>query len=171
MTTTQEPVAELDPRFSTPGVEPTPWSRALQLLREAEIYWLSTVRADGRPGVTPLSAVVVDGEVYFGTGPTEQKARNLEHNRNVVLTTGCNGIDQGIDIVIEGVAQPVTDADRLQALADAYEAKYPGVFGFKVRDGGFWSDDGGDAVVFRIDRRKGFAFGKGDMFSQTRWRF
>ena len=46
-----------------------------------------------------------------------------------------------------------------------------GVFGFAVRDKGFWSEDGGVAVVFRVVRRKGFAFGKGDAFSQTRWRF
>jgi uncharacterized pyridoxamine 5'-phosphate oxidase family protein len=169
--TEESPIPEIDPRFSTPGVEPTPWSAALDQLRAAEIYWLSTVRPDGRPHVTPLAAVVEGDELYFCTGPTERKARNLEGNRHVVATTGCNAIDKGMDVVIEGDAEPVTDAGMLQRLADAYEAKYPGVFGFGVRDEGFWSDDGGTAVVFRVVRRKGFAFGKGDAFSQTRWRF
>lgn len=169
--TGKDPAPELDPRFSTPGVEPTSWSRGLEELQRAGIYWLSTVRPDGRPHVTPIAAIVVDGELYFCTGPTERKARNLEGNRQVVVTTGSNAIDKGMDIVIEGEAEPITDDAQLQPLADAYDAKYPGVFGFTVRDGGFWSDDGGTALVFRIARRKGFAFGKGDEFSQTRWRF
>lgn len=135
------------------------------------MYWLSTVRPDGRPHVTPLSAVWHDNAMVFCTGPTERKARNLEQNRHVVLTTGCNAIGEGTDVVVEGTAEPITDESRLKQLADAYEGKYPGVFGFNVRDGAFYSDDGGTALVFEIKPRKGFAFGKGDAFSQTRWRF
>jgi hypothetical protein len=165
------PVPELDPQFSSAGVEPTPWPRALDELRRAGTYWISTVRPNGRPHVTPISAIVVDDELYFCTGPLERKARNLQRNLHVVVTTGSNAIDKGMDIVIEGDVQPVTNDAQLQGLADGYEAKYPGVFGFRVRDGGFWSDDGGTALVFRVVRRKGFAFGKGDEFSQTRWRF
>jgi general stress protein 26 len=169
--TNRAPVPEIDPRFSTPGVEATPWAEALNELREAKVYWLSTVRPDGRPHVTPLAAVVDGGELFFCTGPTERKARNLERNRHVIVTTGCNAIDVGMDIVIEGDVQQVTDEGHLERLADAYEAKYPGVFGFAVRDQGLWSEDGGTAIVFQVLRRKGFAFGKGDAFSQTRWRF
>jgi len=44
-------------------------------------------------------------------------------------------------------------------------------FVFTVRDGGFWSDDGGNALVFEVRPMKAFGFGKGDRFSQTRWRF
>jgi hypothetical protein len=34
------------------------------------------VRADGRPHVTPLISVLVDGALHFCTGATEQKAKN-----------------------------------------------------------------------------------------------
>lgn len=35
------------------------------------------MRADGRPHVTPLVAVWLDGAPHFSTGPAEQKAVNL----------------------------------------------------------------------------------------------
>ena len=35
--------------------------------------WLTTVRADGRPHVTPLVAVWLDDAIHFSTGPEEQK--------------------------------------------------------------------------------------------------
>jgi hypothetical protein len=46
------PTAEFDSRFSDPEAGPTPWSEAAQVLEHAELYWLTTVRADGRPHVT-----------------------------------------------------------------------------------------------------------------------
>ena len=49
------------------------------MLEQAELYWLTTVRADGRPHVTPLIGIAEDAAVYFCTGLREQKARNLEH--------------------------------------------------------------------------------------------
>jgi len=167
----KDPEGELDPSFSSPDATPTPWPEARAQLVSAEIYWLSTVRPDGRPHVTPLAAVFDGNALYFCTGPTERKARNLEQNRHVILTTGCSSIDEGTDIVIEGDAEPVTDEARLQQLANAWVAKYGEVFRFEVKDGAFHSDDGGRALVFEVKPRKGFAFGKGDSFSQTRWWF
>jgi hypothetical protein len=42
---------------------------------------------------------------------------------------------------------------------------------FEVRDGALWSDDGGHALLYAVRPRRAFGFGKGDAFSQTRWRF
>ena len=110
-----EPKTELDTRFSDEGATATEWSAARDLLDRAELFWLSTVRPDGRPHVTPLIAVVLDDALYFCTGPTEQKAANLEHNRHCVLTTGCNDLRAGLDVVIEGDAVPVHDESALHA--------------------------------------------------------
>ena len=44
------------------------------------MYWLSTVRPDGRPHVTPLMSVWLEGALYFCTGPDERKAKNLVRN-------------------------------------------------------------------------------------------
>jgi nitroimidazol reductase NimA-like FMN-containing flavoprotein (pyridoxamine 5'-phosphate oxidase superfamily) len=165
-----EPTAELDPRFSSPDATPTPWSQAGKRLEFAEIYWLSTVRPDGQPHVTPLISAWLDGAAYFVTGPAERKAKNLEKNQNCVLTTGCDKLGEGLDIVVEGRAARVTDRAKLQHVADAFTAKYPEPFHFKVRDDGFDSD-GEKALVFEIKPTKVLGFGKGETYSQTRWRF
>jgi hypothetical protein len=42
---------ELDARFSAPDAAPTPWADVDAAMRDAELFWISTVRADGRPHV------------------------------------------------------------------------------------------------------------------------
>jgi general stress protein 26 len=174
------PVAELDARFSSGGAKPTEWSDARSRLAAAEVYWLSTVRTDGRPHVTPLLAIWQDDAAYFCTGPRERKAENLELNPHCILTTGCNTLGEGLDLVIEGDAVRVTDRPTLQRLVDAYESKYGPDWRFDVADGGFahpgssgLSDEARAEVVlvFRVAPSTVFAFGKGDVYSQTRWRF
>src|SRR5678815_188556 len=98
----QQPMTELDPRFSGDDATPTPWEDGRRHLEQAEIFWLSTVRPDGRPHVTPLLAIWLDGALYFSTGADERKAKNLVHNAHCILTTGCNTLNQGFDIVVEG---------------------------------------------------------------------
>src|SRR5277367_1369493 len=96
-----EPVTTVDERFSDKDAAPTPWEVTRGVLEGAELFWLTTVRADGRPHVTPLVAIWFDGDLYFCVGDDEQKAVNLRHNDRVVLTTGCNGWDEGLDVVVE----------------------------------------------------------------------
>lgn len=98
----KDPVAELHPQFSSPDATPTPWTEALKHLEQAEVFWLSTVRPDGRPHVTPLLAVWQDDALYFCTGEYERKAKNLAHNMHCILTTGCNALnEEGLDLVSE----------------------------------------------------------------------
>jgi general stress protein 26 len=163
------PKPEFDGRFSDPEAGPTPWPQVAELLERAELYWLTTVRADGRPHVTPLIGVAEGPAVHFCTGFGEQKARNLEHDTRVALTTGNNAWAEGLDVVIEGTAVPVTERAELQRLADAYEAKYGSAWHFDVGEGGFV---GGDEIagVFRIEPAKILAFAK-EPHGQTRYRF
>jgi hypothetical protein len=174
----REPVAELDPRFSSEDADPTAWAEARVRLEKAEVYWLATVRPEGRPHVTPLLAVWLDGALYFCTGPGERKAMNLASNPHCILTTGCNGLHDGLDIVVEGDAVRVSEDARLRRIADVYESKYGGDWRFAVRDGAFYHDPGslrgadpGEALVYEVAPSTAFGFGKGETFSQTRWRF
>jgi nitroimidazol reductase NimA-like FMN-containing flavoprotein (pyridoxamine 5'-phosphate oxidase superfamily) len=166
---TSDPTSEFDGRFSDPAAGPTPWADAERVLEAAELYWLTTVRADGRPHVTPLIGVLEDGAMHFCTGVGEQKARNLEHSDRVALTTGNNAWAQGLDVVVEGRAVRVVDRDRLQRLADAYEAKYGSRWHFDVREGGFGTE-ADPAAVFRVEPDKVLAFAK-DPHAQTTYRF
>jgi general stress protein 26 len=175
-----DPMTDLDARFSSDGAKPTEWPEARRRLEAAEVYWLSTVRPDGRPHVTPLLAIWQDDAAYFCTGHRERKAGNLEANRHCILTTGCNALGEGLDLVIEGDAVRVTDESTLQRLAGAYVSKYGPDWRFGVAEGGFahpassgLSDEARAEVVlvFQVAPSTVFAFGKGDVYSQTRWRF
>jgi hypothetical protein len=168
----REPVTELS-SFSSPNAIPTPWSEGRADLSDAPLYWLSTVRPDGRPHVTPLLGIWLAGWMYFCTGATERKAKNLELNAQCVLTTGSNRVDDGLDLVVEGAAAKVSAEAELQRVADTYESKYGSHF---TAPEGTWFGLGdairaGSAVVYRVTPSVIFGFGKGKQFSQTRWSF
>ena len=170
-----EPVAELDARYGSADA-PTSWAEALRRFEEADVYWVVTVRPEGGPHVTPLFGAVVDGALYFFTGPAEQKARNLAGNPRCALLTGCNVID-GLDVVVEGEAVRVRDEAKLRRLANAVATKYADGAGlgddwrFAVRDGAFVGPGGNEAHLFELLPSRGYAFGKGTAFSHTRFRF
>jgi nitroimidazol reductase NimA-like FMN-containing flavoprotein (pyridoxamine 5'-phosphate oxidase superfamily) len=166
------PTPELDSRFSSPEASPTPWTVTAQALARAELYWITTVRADGRPHVTPLVGIADDRLVYFCTGLEEQKARNLEHNQGVAITTGNNSWTSGLDVVVEGTAVRVEDAESLRRAADAYLDKYGDDWRFDVGDGVLTHGEAGEmqAALFRVEPSKVLAFAK-DPHGQTRYRF
>ena len=175
-----EPTGELDVRFSSPDATPRPWAEVVEVLDRSEISWLSTVRADGRPHVTPLPAIWCDGALHFCTGPGEQKARNLDREPRCVLTTGTPQFLDGLDVVVEGTARRVTDRPMLERLAALWLDRLD--WPFDVVEGGFrdpeqGGGDGGDgvapevALVVAVAPTKVLAFGKGEPFSQTRFRF
>jgi len=160
--------------FSEPDATPTPWSAGLKQVMTADTLWLSTVRPDGRPHVTPLIAVWHDDAIWFSTGSEERKANNLSQNPSCILTTGRSDLAEGgLDVVLEGTAEQVTSDHELLAVAEAFAAKYgTGIWDFVVRDGAFaHRTGGGRAIVFRVRPERGLGFRKGDCFSQTTWRF
>jgi nitroimidazol reductase NimA-like FMN-containing flavoprotein (pyridoxamine 5'-phosphate oxidase superfamily) len=170
--TREAPVTDLDSRFSSPGATAVPWMEAEQLLQKADVFWLSTVRPEGRSHVVPLIAVWLDGALYFITGEDERKAKNLAKNTQVVITTGCNSLSEGLDIVVEGEAVAMSDdATRLRVL-DAYVAKYGEGWRFGIHD----------VLLFEVTPTTAFGFGRSEErpswgpppaggFSQTRWSF
>lgn len=178
----QRPLTELDARYSSalnprPGadeVTATEWGEAERRMAAAEIFWLSTVRPDGRLHVTPLIAAWHAGALYFTTGETEQKARNLAHDGHCALTTGGNSLTEGMDLILEGTARRVADPDELEAMIGAYEAKYgahmtssEGTFhgmGDAIRKG--------QVAVFALAPGTAYGFGRdGGVYTHTRWTF
>jgi general stress protein 26 len=164
------PVTTIDQRFSAPEAVAASWGETRRVLEQAELFWITTVRADGRPHVTPLVAVWADEAIHFTTGPGEQKAVNLRANPHVVLTTGCHQWDAGLDVIVEGDAVRVTDEDALKRLAEAWTSKWDGRWQFTARDGAFYHD-GFPSHVYSVTPAKIFAHAKGDPFGQTRHSF
>src|SRR5688500_9881910 len=145
-----EPTAEVDARFSSEGATARPWPDVLEALERAEMFWLSTVRGDGRPHVTPLPAIWLDGHLHFCTGPGEQKAKNLGRDPRCILTTGGDRFLSGLDVVVEGRAARVTDEALLQRLADLWLAKLD--WPYDVVDGAF-RDRGSEVAGAEFDGR------------------
>ncbi|MFC8226532.1 pyridoxamine 5'-phosphate oxidase family protein [Streptomyces sp. NPDC057287] len=178
----ERPTTELDARYSSalnprPGagdVTATEWAEAQRHLEEAEIFWASTVRPDGRLHVTPLIAAWYGGVLYFSTGAGEQKAKNLAHDGHCALTTGRNSLGEGLDLVVEGTAVPVDDPSALEEVIAAYEAKYGSHI--TSTEGTFHGI--GDAIrirkalVFALTPATAYGFGRHDgVYSHTRWSF
>jgi nitroimidazol reductase NimA-like FMN-containing flavoprotein (pyridoxamine 5'-phosphate oxidase superfamily) len=167
------PVTILDQRYSGADAVAVSWDQTCTALRTAELFWISTVRADGRPHVTPVVAVWSGDALWFTTGTEEQKFANLRANPKVVLTTGCNSWDRGLDVVVEGEAAHVTDETALVRVAKAFSEKWEGRWQFTVRDGRFRNAGAGDlpCEAFSVTPTRAFAHAKGDPFGATTHRF
>ncbi len=168
----------IDPRYGDASATPPSWADIESLLADAQIYWIITVRADGRPHAVPLVGVWEEGAFAFCTGAREQKQRNLDANPRVAVTTGstgANGWDSGKDVVVEGTAVRVTDDGELRRLAAAWSAKYGEDWVYEVRGQEFveLSHSGGagegGALVYRVRPAKVLVFG--DRHGQTAYRF
>jgi general stress protein 26 len=163
------PISELNTVFSSPGAAARPWPEIERVLTTAQMFWISTVRADGRPHVTPIPAVWHEGALHVCTGDQEQKASNLRHDPRCVLTTGTPSIDTGLDVVVEGTAERVTDRERLTTLAALWKERLN--WDFQVGEDAFTDGGGHNGLVFAVVPAKILAFGKGEPYSQTRYRF
>ena len=162
-----ELAAELNEGFSEPGAQAPPWTEVAEVLTGSEMFWLSTVRPDGRPHVTPLPAMWLDGTLYICTGSHEQKTRNLLSNPRCVLAAGANQFRAGLDVVVEGTAARVTGPALLEQLAGMWKTKLD--WDFQMSADGFTDADGRTALVFGVTPDKVLAFGKSP-YSQTRFR-
>jgi general stress protein 26 len=169
ITPSSPPASRFDGRYSEPDATPIEWEVVRLALNDAEVFWISSVRPDGRPHVTPLIAVWQAEALYFTTGPDEEKAKNIAANPRCALTTGCNQLHGGLDVVVEGEAVRVQDDEVLAALAAAWETKYGAEWHFDVDDGVF-THEAGEAWVFEVAPTKVLAFGKGE-YSQTAFDF
>ncbi len=98
--------------------------------------------------------------------------QNLEQNQQCILTTGSNNLD-GLDLVVEGEAAKVSEEPELRTVADTYESKYGARL---TAPEGTWFGLGdairnGEVPVYRVAPSTAWGFGKGSVFSQTRWAF
>jgi nitroimidazol reductase NimA-like FMN-containing flavoprotein (pyridoxamine 5'-phosphate oxidase superfamily) len=169
----QDPITTIDPlHSSSPDNVATPWEETRRVLETAEVFWLATVRADGRPHVTPVSALWLDGALYFQTGGTAQKTKHLRGNPHVVLTTGCNHLATGFDVVVEGDAVPFTDVAVLERLNQMWSTLWGEDWPIEFRNGVFYEEQSGEPLlVFAVTPTKIFAYTRGDEWSQTRYQF
>ena len=157
------------------GQELMPWSRAAEALGTGSLgpetaCFLGTVRPDGRPHSAGVGVAVLDGDLYFTSGPGTRKSRNLAGDPRCPLSLRLDGID----LVLEGEARRVTDSPTLEAVARLYRA------------GGWPAEPAGDAItasysaqsagpppwhLYRFSCSTGFGVGLREPHGASRWRF
>jgi len=84
----------------------------------------------------------------------------------VVLTTGCDEWERGLDVVVEGEAVQVTDETVLERLAETWATRWDGRWHYDRHDGGFRHGGRGAVLVFSVSPATVFAFARGT-FGQT----
>jgi hypothetical protein len=117
---TQERTPEREQSLLGGEQKPTPWTDARERLAdrvEPRTNWLATVRPDGSPHLMPLIAVWIDGAFHFVAGEGTRKAQNLAANDRCVIATASYELPS-IDIVVEGHAEPLDDADDVRRAAE-----------------------------------------------------
>ena len=95
-----------------------PWSWAVERLESAHNYWICTTHADGRPHAVPVWGLWLDDAVWFSTGRTSAKGRNLARSPACVVH-----LESGDEtVILEGDVEEASG--DLARYADAYDAKY-----------------------------------------------
>jgi hypothetical protein len=108
------------PRMFGGHLEPKrlPWSWATVRLETARNYWIATTRSTGRPHARPVWGIWLEDTFYFSTGSLA--AQNLAANPAITLH-----LESGSEVVIiEGMAEPVTDEALVERIVHQYNAKY-----------------------------------------------
>src|SRR5690242_9073185 len=118
------------------GNPPLAWSRVHEQLSAGPFgmeipFFLSTSGSDGRPHTAGIGPCWHDGDLYFVSGPGTRKSRHLAANPSCSVSCRL----PGMDLVIEGEAQRVTDPATLETMAELY------------RDGGWPATVDGDAFT------------------------
>jgi hypothetical protein len=154
------------------GAEPIPWSRPREQLEvdAPRSWWLASVRPDGRPHATAVGALWVDGALYFTTGATTRKGRNLAANPYCVITASL----EGLDLVVEGTAARVTDQPTLHRVAERYAAQgWPA----KVSDGALTAEYSAPSAgpppwnLYTVTPTTAFGVATAEPWGATRWQF
>jgi hypothetical protein len=139
-----------------------PWSWALERLQKSHNYWIATANPASYPHLMIVWGIWWEDALWFSTGPRTRKAKNLAAHSNCVI--GTEKADEAV--ILEGVAQVITDRAVWKRLAEIYNRKYGGDV-YPILD-----SCGGN--VYRVVPT--LAFGQDEhaedfLASATRWRF
>ena len=150
------------------------WSRARDALAASRgpgvTFFLGTVRPDGRPHAAGIGGVWADDTLWFVTGPRTRKARNLLANPWCTVS----GRLPGIDVVLEGRAVRVTDADALGRLAAVYrDAGWPATVDGDAFTAPYSAPSAGPPPwhLYRVTLHTAFGVATSEPHGASRWQF
>ena len=108
------------PKDSTTGLKP--WQWALERLEKSHNYWIATSRPESRPHLMLVWGVWWQDAFWFSTGPRTRKAKNIAADPHVVI--GTEKAEEAV--ILEGIAEEITDRAVWKQLAQVYNRKYGG---------------------------------------------
>lgn len=137
------------------------WSDVEPRLAGAHDYWVATTWPDGRPHVMPVWGVWDGAALWFSSSGRSRKIVNITHDPRCVFTTD-NARDP---VIIEGVAEVITETECLRRFIDSTNSKYEVDYGLDFLDPAV------NATV-KVQPRTAFAILDADFAgSPTRWTF
>ena len=138
-----------------------PWSWAIDRLATSHDYWVATTWAGRPPHVMPVWGVWLDNAIWFSSGLRSRKARNLAADARCTVAT-----DDAVDpVVVQGVAERVTDRAGILSFVDAVNEKYDTSYGLDFFDPEL-------NAAYRVDPTWAFGLVQEDFGgSPTRWTF
>ncbi len=139
-----------------------PFSKIDIWLQGYRSIWLSTTRPDGRPHGVPVWYWWGGRCIYFVTGQSTQKAKNLAHQNWAVFQAG-NADDV---IILQGPAKIITDTAELERINNNYSAKYVDPF-----SGAQATLLGESDIVYRVQIQHIMAWEYASVQTRTDWRF
>ncbi|HEX6484988.1 MAG TPA: pyridoxamine 5'-phosphate oxidase family protein [Ktedonobacteraceae bacterium] len=100
------------------GSAKLPWGWATERLSRARNYWIVTTRPAGQPHSRPIWGIWLDHAFYFSTGSLAVQNLAAQPAITVHLESG-NEV-----VIIEGVAQQVSNIALLEQVVSLYNQKY-----------------------------------------------
>jgi len=83
-----------------------------ELLSQPHIAVVATASADGEPHAMPIWYLWRDGKIFFHTGPTSKKVRNLRANPRITVVVDTKQAPYKA-VVVEGTAKELPDDREL----------------------------------------------------------
>jgi nitroimidazol reductase NimA-like FMN-containing flavoprotein (pyridoxamine 5'-phosphate oxidase superfamily) len=98
-----------------------------RLIEWERVCRVATVGADRVPLLTPVCHVLVDGKLYFGSGKTARKVRNLRANPNLAVTVDLYSDEWSSlkGVMVQGTGALIEKGARFRKIRKLLYAKYP----------------------------------------------
>jgi nitroimidazol reductase NimA-like FMN-containing flavoprotein (pyridoxamine 5'-phosphate oxidase superfamily) len=138
------------------------WADAEKVLESAEMYWITSLD-NGEPHSVPVIGVWWEGAWYSCNPRSERKYKNLKQNPICQALTGCSTLSEGLDVVVHGRAEEMTELDDRLRFGRQMAEKYPEPWRFEGTEEDMW--------VYRLIPTHVRAFHRSNPISSARWDF
>ena len=100
--------------------------RVAEFIRRERVCRVATADSKGRPHVVPVCHVLEDGKIYFGSGKTAGKIRNLKANTRVAIAVDAytDAWEHLRGVMVQGTADVIARGPKFRRVRKALYAKF-----------------------------------------------